>query len=109
MKLTTTLFARLTRPSLAPPPPAPAPALAIVCCHRQQQFRGRCVLLIAYLLALGAIAGSVAILVTARQKHRDVWLETSSVVQSALILVAGMLFWLLRPSGGGGDFGYNPI
>lgn len=46
----------------------------------ETQSRSKCVLLVSYLLAVGAVVGSVAVLISGRQKSQDVWLETVSVL-----------------------------
>lgn len=78
------------------PPSSPPPLTA--------QFRARLWLFLSFLIASGAVAGSVFVLVAASQQQDLAGLGVGSVLQCGLILVSSVLFWSFR---GGDDSSYG--
>lgn len=70
-----------------------------------EEFRARLWLFISFLIAAGAVAGSVAVLVSASQQADMVSVGVGSVLQCGLILAGSILFWAFR-SGDRDSFGY---
>jgi hypothetical protein len=62
--------------------------------------RARAWLLLSWLLAFAAVGGAVAVLLATAGAAVGV----ASVVQSALVLAAALVFWSWRSDGGGGDY-----
>ncbi|PSC67007.1 Transmembrane 50A [Micractinium conductrix] len=70
-----------------------------------EEFRARLWLFISFLIALGAVAGSVAVLVSASQQKDLASVGVGSVLQCGLILLGSLMFWAFR-SGDQGGYGY---
>lgn len=70
-----------------------------------EEFRARLWLFVSFLIAAGAVAGSVAVLVSASQQKDLVSVGVGSVLQCGLILGSSILFWAFR-SGGSDGYGY---
>ncbi|KAK9863878.1 hypothetical protein WJX84_007588 [Apatococcus fuscideae] len=65
--------------------------------------RARCWLFFSYMVAFGAVAGGVAILVTCVQQHPDIIrIGAASLIQSGLILSSALLLWAFRSEDSGG-------
>ncbi len=62
--------------------------------------RARAWLLLSWILAFAAVGGAVAVLLATAGAAVGV----ASVVQSALVLTAALVFWSWRSDGGGGDY-----
>lgn len=67
--------------------------------------RAKLWLFISYCVAFGAVAGSIAVLVTCVQNGNNVEIGVGGLVQSGLILVAALFLWGFRT----GDEGYGFI
>ncbi|KAG2489826.1 hypothetical protein HYH03_011629 [Edaphochlamys debaryana] len=60
--------------------------------------RAKLLLLLSYLISLGAIGASVWLLVQDQQRGSDLWVGASGVLQTCLVLTAGMLCWFFHAS-----------
>ncbi|GLC37281.1 Transmembrane protein 50B [Pleodorina starrii] len=58
--------------------------------------RAKLVLLLSYLISLGAICGAVVLLVQAHQGGKDMWVGASGVLQCCLVLASGLLCWFFH-------------
>ena len=83
-------------PALPPPPARPAAA----------QFRARLWLFFSLLVAVGAVGGSVAVLISCAQSAELVSVGVASVLQCGFVLAASLLFWGFRSGESDGGFGY---
>ncbi|CAL8460582.1 g111 [Coccomyxa elongata] len=68
--------------------------------------RAKIWLFLSYCVAFGAVAGSIAVLVTCVQNGQHVEVGVGGLVQSGLILVAALLLWGFRT---GDETGYGVI
>ncbi|MEW5308827.1 MAG: hypothetical protein WDW38_000757 [Sanguina aurantia] len=68
--------------------------------------RSRTFLFMTYLASLGAIGGSVAILLAAKQREEHLWVGASGVIQCVSILGSGMLTWFFH-SAEQSNYGYS--
>lgn len=66
--------------------------------------RAKLLLFISYLTAFGAVAGSVAVLISCVQQQSLVEVGVGSVVQCGLVLLSGLLLWAFRTESSG--YGY---
>ncbi|KAL3152564.1 Transmembrane protein 50B [Trebouxia sp. C0010 RCD-2024] len=66
--------------------------------------RSKLLLFISYLTAFGAVAGSVAVLISCVQQQSLVEVGVGSVVQCGLVLLSGLLLWAFRTESSG--YGY---
>lgn len=57
---------------------------------------------------MGAVAGSVAVLVSLQSQGEDLWVGVCNIVQTCLTLAAGMICWCFSTGEGSGD-GYYAI
>lgn len=67
--------------------------------------RARIWLLFSFLVALGAVVGSVAVLLSTSQAQKFAAVGVGSVTQSGLILAASLLFWAFRTESSS-DYGF---
>lgn len=70
------------------------------------EFRARLWLFVSFLIAAGAVAGSVAVLVLASQQPDLAGIGVGSVLQCGLILGSSILFWAFRSGEGDSGYGY---
>ncbi|CAL5219380.1 g1202 [Coccomyxa viridis] len=63
--------------------------------------RAKLWLFLSYCIAFGAVAGSVAVLVTCVQHHEHVQVGVGALLQCGLILLSGLLLWAFRSDDGG--------
>ncbi|GIL45373.1 hypothetical protein Vafri_2624 [Volvox africanus] len=68
--------------------------------------RAKLLLLLSYLVSLGAIAGAVVLLVQAHQGSKDMWVGASGVLQCCLVLASGLLCWFFH-AGESSSLGYG--
>ncbi|GIL78709.1 hypothetical protein Vretimale_390 [Volvox reticuliferus] len=68
--------------------------------------RAKLLLLLSYLVSLGALAGAVVLLVQAHQGGKDMWVGASGVLQCCLVLASGLLCWFFH-AGGNSSLGYG--
>lgn len=66
--------------------------------------RAKLLLFISYLTAFGAVAGSVAVLISCVQQQSLVEVGVGSVLQCGLVLLSGLLLWAFRTESSG--YGY---
>ena len=64
--------------------------------------RAKILLFISYLTAFGAVAGSIAVLISCVQHQTLVEVGVGSVVQCGLVLLSGLLLWAFRSSDSSG-------
>lgn len=69
-------------------------------------FRARLWLLFTLLVAVGSVAGSVAVLISCAQRQTLVSIGVGSVLQCGFILASALLFWGFRSGGSEGTYGY---
>ncbi|PRW61410.1 salt tolerant [Chlorella sorokiniana] len=72
------------------------------------EFRARLWLFVSFLIAAGAVAGSVAVLVSATQQKDLAGMGVGSVLQCGFILLGSIVFWAFR-SGESSSSGYGYI
>lgn len=69
------------------------------------EFPARLWLFCSFLIALGAVAGSVAVLVATTSSEGLAGVGVGSVLQSFLILASSLIFWAFRSDGSQGGYG----
>ncbi|KAI7842783.1 hypothetical protein COHA_003529 [Chlorella ohadii] len=70
------------------------------------EFRARLWLFVSFLIAAGAVAGSVAVLIAAQQQKELAGLGVGSVLQCGLILLSSILLWAFRSGESSSGYGY---
>ncbi|DBA93296.1 TPA: Transmembrane protein 50B [Trebouxia sp. C0005] len=64
--------------------------------------RAKVLLFISYLMAFGAVAGSVAVLITCVQHHALVDIGAGALLQCGFVLLSGLLLWAFRSADSSG-------
>jgi hypothetical protein len=70
------------------------------------QTRARLWLLVSFVLAFGAVAGSVGVLVSSTAAGSFVAVGVASVLQCGLLLASALLFWAFRSGGDNAGYSY---